>query len=791
MKKIVTFFIALLVIIPFGFGQMIEEETDSSIQRLAVFIGANNGGEERALLRYASTDARNMFTVMKDIGGIKEGNSILLVDPSVQSIDQILTLFKARISSLKDENKRVQFLLYYSGHSDETGLLIGETHFAYRELKQKLNDMDADITIAILDSCSSGAFTRLKGGSRQAPFLVDTSSDMKGHVYLTSSSEDEASQESDRIGASFFTYYLVAGLRGAADLTNDGKVTLSEAHSYAFSRTLERTEFTTAGPQHPSHAFNLTGSGELVITELTENTHSIVFDKEVQGSLLIRNTEGQFVAEIQKDTSSHRTIALPEGEYRITLNNDLGAQEATASLGASKKVTLTPFDFAYKVTENTRIRGDLDEKPEPVVYEVEPEYSVFGFSLIPGFPAVSSDKMVYGHSVNALIGHAYGINGSQTSMFLNFAETNVNGTQLSIIGNYAGGSISGYQGSAIYNVTKGNANGVQLAGIFNLALGNLGGLQLAPIFNFLGGSADGFQISGVFNLSEGNLKGLQLASIFNHLGGGFNGFQIAGVYNSASEESSGAQLSGIFNYTNKSVVGAQVAGVFNAADSSVFGFQGAAVVNFADTINGVQLSLLNIARNTNGGQIGLVNIGGELTGVQFGLVNITDTIKGGFPIGLINYSKDGLLHFNAWGDDLGYGWFGFQIGTDRIYTVLYSGLPYQADKIANNPVFVAGVGGGIHFDMFKTFFIESDITAKQVFYTADSDKGYVFPYPAARVNVGLKMGDRLRLYAGLTFDGEIEGITGKTIFHSGYKHTLTLNTTNVNLYQKFHVGIKF
>jgi hypothetical protein len=49
---------------------------------------------------------------------------------------------------------------------------------------------------------------------------------MRGHAFLTSSAASEVAQESDRIRASYFTYYLVSGLRGAADVTGEGKVTL-------------------------------------------------------------------------------------------------------------------------------------------------------------------------------------------------------------------------------------------------------------------------------------------------------------------------------------------------------------------------------------------------------------------------------------------------------------------------------------------------------------------------------------------------------------------------------------
>lgn len=67
------------------------------------------------------------------------------------------------------------------------------------------------------------------------------------------SSADEAAQESDRIGGSFFTHALVSGMRGAADASGDGKITLTEAYRFAFEETLQRTAQTQFGSQHPAY----------------------------------------------------------------------------------------------------------------------------------------------------------------------------------------------------------------------------------------------------------------------------------------------------------------------------------------------------------------------------------------------------------------------------------------------------------------------------------------------------------------------------------------------------------
>ena len=95
---------------------------------------------------------------------------------------------------------------------------------------------------------------------------------MRGHAFLTSSSEDEAAQESDRIGASFFTHYLVSGLRGAADVTGEGKVSLNEAYQFAFHETLGRTSETQVGAQHPAYDIELSGTGDVVMTDLRQTS---------------------------------------------------------------------------------------------------------------------------------------------------------------------------------------------------------------------------------------------------------------------------------------------------------------------------------------------------------------------------------------------------------------------------------------------------------------------------------------------------------------------------------------
>ena len=91
-----------------------------------------------------------------------------------------------------------------------------------------------------------------RAGGRIPAFLTDASSQVKGYAFLTSSSENEAAQESERLQGSFFTQALLTGLRGAADVSGDGQVTLGEAYQFAFAETLAQTTSTAgAAPSTP------------------------------------------------------------------------------------------------------------------------------------------------------------------------------------------------------------------------------------------------------------------------------------------------------------------------------------------------------------------------------------------------------------------------------------------------------------------------------------------------------------------------------------------------------------
>ena len=209
-------------------------------------------------------------------------------------------------------------VVYYSGHADDRGLMLGREMLPYTELRSALSDVAADVGITILDACASGAITRLKGGRPHPAFLTDASSQVKGYAFLTSSSENEAAQESERLQGSFFTQALLTGLRGAADVSGDGRVTLGEAYQFAFAETLAQTTSTQGGAQHPAYDIKMAGTGDVVLTDVRQTSSSLVFGPDYDGRFFVLGPRRQLVAELFKPSGRTSSWAWSPANTRST-----------------------------------------------------------------------------------------------------------------------------------------------------------------------------------------------------------------------------------------------------------------------------------------------------------------------------------------------------------------------------------------------------------------------------------------------------------------------------------------
>jgi hypothetical protein len=327
------------------------------LRRFALVVGANQGAPDRLRLRYAVQDAERFARLITQLGGVAEADCLTLREPGLKPLLDALGVVRERSLEARQSGQRTEVLFYFSGHADESGLMLGRERLGYRELREALAAMPTDVGIAVLDACASGAITRLKGGQLHPAFLTDESVQVRGHAFLTSSSESESAQESDQLQGSFFTHALLTGLRGAADASGDGKVTFSEAYQFAFDETLTKTAATQGGAQHPAYDIRMAGTGDVVLTDVRETSASLVLGPELDGRLYVWDTSHHLLAELSKPAGRTVELGLEPGEYELRYEQQASLLKTRVVVAKGERHEVSRAQMTPLRREPTRLRG--------------------------------------------------------------------------------------------------------------------------------------------------------------------------------------------------------------------------------------------------------------------------------------------------------------------------------------------------------------------------------------------------------------------------------------------------
>ncbi|AKU92312.1 caspase family protein [Vulgatibacter incomptus] len=783
--------LSALLLLNLAIAPTASAEHPQPTRRFSLIVGANDGGAGRVRLRYAGSDADAVARLFVELGGISRGDQVVLLDPDRAALQRGLEEVRKRLARAPAEGSRPELFFYYSGHSDEEGLLLGGERFGYAELRHALDEMPADVRVAILDSCASGALTRRKGGVARPSFLVDASTAVKGHAFLTASSADEAAQESDRLGASFFTHHLVSGLRGAADSTGSGKVTLTEAYRYAFRETLAQTERTTGGAQHPGYEMQLVGSGDLVMTDLRATSAGLVVGDDVEGRIYVRDVAGSLVVEVRKLPAAPLELGLAPGDYTLTLEERGSLYESRIVLTEGRRTRLDRAQLREVQGEATVRRGGDDA---PGVDGSAKDYEVIPFSAAV-FPEIGSSRRTINHfGLHLIGGRATRLDGTQISLGFNmvdeladgaqvtsganFAGGGLSGTQVAVGANFSGGRVGGSQVSIGANVADGELSGAQVSVGANHAGGRMEGAQVSVGANFAGGDASGSQISVGTNFAGGNLDGAQIGVGVNGTPGRVDGYQASVGGNYAGGDVVGAQLGVGANFARGDFNGLQAAVGANVVTGSFVGAQlgvgasviggdfrglqtsvGASVVGermsglqtgvlgYARSLDGLQLSLVNVAGEVSGSQIGLVNISGGSTDFQLGLVNYADDSDA--AIGVVNVSRKGRKDLELFATDVNYVNLAAKLGSRYTYGILTAGVSPGREEPGTRWSFGAGVGTRLDLG-WTVDFLDLDLTAHNVHRGWNFDSSTLLN--VLRMGAGFRFAERFAVVLGPTLN---------------------------------------
>ena len=281
-------------------------------RRVAVIVGSNRAAPGRAELRYAHADARAMAEVLSTAGQFRPDDVVVLLDPAPEAVLAALDAAREKLAG-----PHTMLLFYYSGHADDSSLYPGGAPLSLQSLKERLADERVAVRVGVIDSCRGGGWTQAKGLAPAAPFAVGLPAlSSEGTALLASSSGLEDAHEAESLQGSFFTHHLVAGLRGAADQTGDGQVTLSEAFAYANRLTIRDSATRAPMPQHPSFDLRLRGRQDVVLTSVGSSPTLLTLAQHEGPLQVVQLSSGLVVLEAPSGEQVLR-VALPPGTYVV------------------------------------------------------------------------------------------------------------------------------------------------------------------------------------------------------------------------------------------------------------------------------------------------------------------------------------------------------------------------------------------------------------------------------------------------------------------------------------------
>jgi hypothetical protein len=320
----------------------------------ALLVGSNQGGSGQEALRFAHDDARRMLDVLTEAGNYRPENVTLLLSSRRGDVVQALENLTARLLQEKNRGEKTLFLFYYSGHARANALNLGDEELPLSELRERLAQVPAAVTVAVLDACQSGAISHIKGSEASADFSYNSVARFTtaGIAVMASSAASELSQESEELHSSFFTHHLAVALRGAGDADRDGQVTLAEAYHYAYHHTLVDTAVTKVGSQHVTLETGLKGKGEVVLSYPAQARSQLELPASLAAQVLIeRKPSGTVLAELHKAAGEPLRLALPAGDYRALVRLHGTVRQCRLTL-ADAQVTSLAIDQCEKSDEH-------------------------------------------------------------------------------------------------------------------------------------------------------------------------------------------------------------------------------------------------------------------------------------------------------------------------------------------------------------------------------------------------------------------------------------------------------
>ena len=204
-------------------------------------------------LNYAVPDATSISEQFKAMHGklYQSVNVSTVLDGNATEAG-ISRAFEALSEKVKADDV---FIFYLSGHGTTTeddgdyyfipvdfrhrsAESVHESAISKHTITENLSKIKAEKTLVMIDTCNSGAFINANARGMAEKTAIDRLIRATGQATIVASAETQVAMEGYE-GHGIFTYVILEGLSGKADVNKDGFITLSELSSYAEEKVPE------------------------------------------------------------------------------------------------------------------------------------------------------------------------------------------------------------------------------------------------------------------------------------------------------------------------------------------------------------------------------------------------------------------------------------------------------------------------------------------------------------------------------------------------------------------------
>ncbi len=197
----------------------------------AVVIGIANY-EKMDSLDYSDDDAYNFYSFLQSQNKRSE-NIRFLIDENATAKN-----IKAAIQDVAERaGANDEIVIYYSGHGVEKAIIPFESDgeknlLPHEEISNILQRSAANSKTLYIDACNM----------EKPEANIQRDMNFDGLTVFYSSSPGGESREYNELKQGVFSYFLIDGLKGAADEDGDGQVNISELYNYVFINVNNYTE---------------------------------------------------------------------------------------------------------------------------------------------------------------------------------------------------------------------------------------------------------------------------------------------------------------------------------------------------------------------------------------------------------------------------------------------------------------------------------------------------------------------------------------------------------------------